>query len=752
MRAQWLLLGGALMLLAGSGYFALRTVATTRPVDPRAAQTPGDDSQESPVREDGTTVAVEAGLVADDQGAARSSAPRRGRVVYSSGGLVPLGSLIHPGAEPDPASQRTWWLDVTASPIAEPIEGGRYELESGLASPQDRVAFAENAVARGVRIDTELLPDIVLDPAPGLVVRVVDEAGAPVPGATLVSMGTVSIGGADRVAAVEYTSDGAGKAAISTLPGESVLRVWDQDGRTALWRGKHLGQSGEIPIILRASFSVTGSIAGMPESSSPCELQIRGPGQDWRELLAVHAIDRANFAVDSVPFTEAGTYVFRLQGPGLQPLETAVEVSAPGESVRIDFDWETGFPLRCLVLDSVEEPVDGVQLVLIWKGETGERMRYLTRTGADGHAEFEHCPDTQIWIRSYADGFIDQRWGPWAAASMTDWRIPLRLEAAGSVRGRVLFEGEPVPDFDLIYWGTDAAQHRVDTIRGAEDGRFEVAAVPLGAAYLTASTDRLPACEPVRVEVRAEPGEEVVLELTSPVVVRGKVVDASTGKGVSGAEVQVHRSYRAESLGEWGEPAMTGSDGAFEGLRLALGSNSIEISADGYSSLWLPRPMDESSPVDLGPIPVDPWQTVEVQLVSEGVVDFTRYMLTAVAKPDAAPVRFSADGLATLTEMRPDAHSLIVNHEGGQVRVAVDVVVRAGQPTFCTIPIQAGRSIRLHAVVDSGEEEAPQVYAKASYRAPNGEPVTSYHMVRDGVASINTISADRVTFSLVLVV
>jgi hypothetical protein len=705
-------------------------------------------------RQVGSTQAVPTGTPRADHARdplSRRRAPLRGTVRLTSGEPVPHGQVVR--VRPlglGPSKQRSWWtLPGPQALTRYPIEAGSYPMGVRASLPPTTLLIASSTgtspVAQLHTADAPP-PDFVLAPVAPLRVRLVDETGRPVPGANLTHSLLLETPGGAYTHAEQHTSTPTGEVTVPAHGGLSALVVRTEGLGQALWLGSLQDAPRPLTITLRARFAAQGRVLGAPSMAAleQCELHLRGPGQDWRERLAVRRLGGAEFDFDDLPFLGPGEYILRLQGEGLQPIEQRVQVEAAGQRVGCDFEWATGTGVRVVAFDPDGVPQADVEVVAIWQAQD-QWLRYVTRTGDDGRALFEQCADSSIWVRSYAPGFVDERWGPISVSTLTTDELELWLDRAGRVRGRVEHRGQPVTDFSVTLWGEDPTQFKTVKFEDRPEGRFEIPGSPIGATRIIASSNDLPACTPRLVEVSQDGTAEVVLELPGTVSAGARVVEAATGEPIGGAVVQAYQEHRGQWLEPWGPALETRADGSFDGLLLSPVTNAIKVSAEGYAAHSSIHSSLQGAQVELGLLTLDRLQEVEVLLVGDGI-DFTQYSASIDATPAAGPVPFDMEGRALLARVPPGSWMASVFTPGPGL-IQSEMRVRAGRPARWQVDLAGGH--QLHVRITHADGPLPSdAWLVADFSGAAG-PTARLVGIANGRATVPGLPAGAVCLSVI---
>jgi hypothetical protein len=198
------------------------------------------------------------------------------------------------------------------------------------------------------------------------------------------------------------------------------------------------------------------------------------------------------------------------------------------------------------------------------------------------------------------------------------------------------------------------------TFSHREDGAFEIELGP-GNWSVQATSKDFPACTPATITIAKEKSSEVVLRLVEPIRGSGVVLSEETGDPVPGAEIQPFSMDGERSVFPWGPPFTSGQDGRFEGRAFVVGSNSVNVQANGYASAKSIAWTDGTRELDFGQIRLARPQRLSVHLNSAGVLGTSLERVTAYSVDGRLPeTAFGADGWVHFEDVSPGSHRLII--------------------------------------------------------------------------------------------
>lgn len=300
---------------------------------------------------------------------------------------------------------------------------------------------------------------------------------------------------------------------------------------------------------------------------------------------------------------EQGRFRTPLLAPGIYLLETQLadgaihhsesfeipplEALAPGESPESfdlgDLQVETGLSIEFLVLDSKGQPVASALVGGGQGARPSELREFRGETDADGRA------DVSGWNPLHPARTVCRAPGFSVAEQRFDQPPPFvlcELQALARILGRVeSVDGDTVIDAHVTIT-SDAGDSK--TLKGGEEGRFEIADLDAGTYELTFVA---PGFDTARTTVELEPGEGRDLEtvaLTPGEELSGRVVDAETGEPVEAARIEI-----LQPVG--GGFTHSRNDGGFDLLTTREETVTLRIGATGYADLQvrIPPPSED---------------------------------------------------------------------------------------------------------------------------------------------------------------
>ena len=258
---------------------------------------------------------------------------------------------------------------------------------------------------------------------------------------------------------------------------------------------------------------------------------------------------------------EPGRYVLAAESPAHLPAKLEVSLASP--PLEVELLLHRGHTLCGMATVAGGRPLAGVEV----SGEVaGAGPGRRAVTGEDGRYRLEGLPAGTVEVEARS-----QTMSPSVLAAAVEFpdgppvemTVDFMFAEPARLKGRVIdFAGRPVPgaSVSIAIQGSFAPFET----SCAEDGSFEFAALPEGAAELSARAAGGVLENPVRVDLRSGIAAEVVIRLAGGGVLAGRVLDPN-GRGFAGVRVQAETGAADE------QPACATTDEegrfAFEALR-----------------------------------------------------------------------------------------------------------------------------------------------------------------------------------------
>ena len=418
-------------------------------------------------------------------------------------------------------------------------------------------------------------------------------------------------------------------------------------------RGPTMGPFTERKIIidLEPGVNVRGQVLDY-EGRLPAEVVIEydSPAGIWETLISLPVRADGSVGPATIPRRRDGVYRVQLEGQLLVPQVQRFDTEEVGATLDLYFDARTGTKLTFRVLNEAEELIEGAKVWMTWPGEDEafprESQVGFLITDSEGLVHFMAPDQGDAVLAAVAEGYAQSQWGPADIQILADDVIDLVLSPAGSIRGKVVFDGKPVPNFTIAYFqGSGYMQYSPINFTDREDGSFELEGVETGEIEILAHAPELAQSDPVVVNV--VPGEvtEVELELTVGGRGYGQVLDAETRQPIPGLEV--HRAIEARSGGigmEFDNFVEPGPDGRFEVNGLFKTRATVALRRDGYMPTDANASRKADGTFDFGLTLMSRSAALVGQVRVPNGVDPTRVSLEITGATYYGPARLDAQG------------------------------------------------------------------------------------------------------------
>jgi hypothetical protein len=602
-------------------------------------------------------------------------------------------------------------------------------------------------------LDLEALPAawpaeilLRLQPESPIDVLVLDDLDRPQPNATVrhqARTGTAEI--YTRFLSEVVATDARGRAAVVPFDGDQTLWA-ERDGLVSLpWCGRR--PSG-IVLRLGRAFTVGGSITSgnvhALESTGERRVLVLGQtGNLWRPLATLRDAAAGEWGPLPIPLEGIAGVRVRLEGGGLVPKEESFDPPRSGTHRRVDFIAETGVDLLMDVQDESGQPIDGARAKAWWgtRESTSGPNHIEARSGPDGRIRLGSVPAGTIKFRVSAPGYGFVESEATAPASLL-----FQLQRGGRIVGRCTHAGDPVEDFQIIYWQSGSVLlHREQSFLGASDGSFELDGLaPVGWSLLAASP-RFPSSKPILVEVKADQETRVVLELPDAIRGIGRVVAFESGLPVPSARVQAFSTGASERSFPWGPPVPVDPDGSFDLDAFVLGPNYLSVDAGGFARADVSATAITDELLDWGDIRLHRPQRLRITLVGcESLEGSTPPDHRVYSHAGLEQKRFDPDGVVEYEAVPPGDHEVFITYPDeswSRLHLRLD----PGADWAYDFKIAGGRRLELR-VLD--EDDAPLESGGAvalAAREENGVLVVRLKMATpDGRMHFDGIRAEQV--------
>lgn len=479
---------------------------------------------------------------------------------------------------------------------------------------------------------------------------------------------------------------------------EEGLRIWGPDLTPGLLPVAP-GQE-EVVVPLRGAASIGGRVIG-PAGEGVEGVRLgarvaewwrimlprRSPGSgglvELGEPLAITGPD-GSFRIGSLP-AEPLELVARAEG--YPPARSGTLEPEPGGAVEVTLKLVQGAAVSLRVLDPAGEPVPGVTVEahvpsvrdagsLLFAGGVesappGEPLASGV-TGEDGRVVLEAVPVGTVDLALSAED--------WVVRTIPDLEVPpegvdlgdQELHRAVSVQGRVVDpEGRPVPGAEVMATRNAEILHFKGDLTAGEDGRFVVEGLdPRGEIYLRARAAGWIPGPPVKVTL--PPEGEVEVPVREGRTLTGRVVDAESGEGLEGLDVELFARRKVAVAGMGSAMSVmpagkttSGQGGTFRVEDLEPGTVVLNVSGGGYQ----PAELQVSVPEDRDPEPVTvrlkPGETLRGRVLGPDGGPVAGATVEATGAESRQMAQTAADGTFVLEGLAPGELRLVATASGG---------------------------------------------------------------------------------------
>lgn len=510
---------------------------------------------------------------------------------------------------------------------------------------------------------------LTLEVAAPIEFEVVDGLGRPQAGARVVHLARARAerGGPryERFLAQEGETDEHGLVRLAAFAGQQV--AWAELGEQCSrpWQG---AARSRVRLALGASFTLAGTISfpdreeWEPDYEGERRILVSGEtGGLWRPLARLRDVDEGPWGPVRIPLEGVTRYVARLEGAPIRPLDEAFDPPAPGARHTIDFVATKDAELYLFVQDEAERPVVNATAT-VWWGPSREH-----------HVEGASRPDGYLYLGTFPPGTVEYEVrAPGRESFRGQETVPcyeavlLTLPKAGGIRGRCLHDGEPVEDFEVIYWreGNPRIPRR-QAFFGRSEGEFELDHLSPGAWFVHAATDALLPGAPVSAQVEAERVAEVEIEVPHGFRGHGRVVDARSGEAVADAWIQLYSTGGLLRSFPWGPRRATARNGTFDLDAFVLGSNSLTVGAPGYAEAQVSRVATSATGLDWGDLSLYRPQSLRMTLLGlQAHPEWSpeAFRFSAIGSFPIPPRAFDSTGTVQVDEVPPGDNRLLVTY------------------------------------------------------------------------------------------
>lgn len=446
--------------------------------------------------------------------------------------------------------------------------------------------------------------------------RVVDEAGAGLPGAAVIA--TL---GARRVADARAAEGG--RFSLDGVPPGATLTASREGYESSAARAE---EGADVELVLRAQTFVSGVVLAAGDLPAPgVQVLARGAG---RAAATTGSGGEFRIAV-----REPGPVTLLAHHSGFGAGELSVEAPASGLELRLS-------PLgaiRARLVDAAGRPIAG-GLATAFRaqggpGEAGEALSTDSPSREDGAIALGGLRQGVYRVLFSAEGFQGaERAGVRVPATGDADLGDVALEAGFEISGAVLKE-DGSPAAGAFVHARAKGSRESDGVAAGDDGAFALRGLKAGSHTLSAFLDKSSG------QVAASAGDRgVVIRLQAPSRLRGRVLDEE-GRTLPRFSVD-------------GEP-LESSDGRFEvAAHPVMGQVFFRVGAPGRLSEFRQARLGPGSVADAGDIALERARAIEGVVQDESGAPVAGAVVTALDRGDPAARDEESGGVVSRTDGR----------------------------------------------------------------------------------------------------
>jgi len=387
------------------------------------------------------------------------------------------------------------------------------------------------------------------------------------------------------------------------------------DGLKSLPRAVRSGDF--VRLELASTVSAVGSVGPNPNGEG-VELSVTCFAIDGVRRVLVgtrRTAIGAPWEMPDLPMPPLGRYIFRFEGDSTTPVERHRTATAPGETIRVDIDIQPGSTSSVRVVDEERKPLPAVEVVATYTNIFSRVVSFSAFTDDEGLCLLKGVPPREGDLIARKAGYAVSPYGwPIHGLLPADEVWEITMTRAPPLRGRCLADGEPVRDFDLIWWPDGLYRSETREFRGVESGEFELLELPAGDVSLVATSDQFGETAATLISLPPSGLADVVLEFPARAVITGVVLDAFTEQPIPDATIQPWAISTTKYLAARGNAVQVDARGAFRAEGFNVGLNRFEVSAPDYAPRMHGVFVESGKEGDAGIIRLARSQSLEIEL------------------------------------------------------------------------------------------------------------------------------------------
>jgi beta-lactamase regulating signal transducer with metallopeptidase domain len=537
---------------------------------------------------------------ADKPAAAGTAAKVTGRVLLAADSRPADGAevrMLRAGFNVLNRDVRQAKSDARGNFVFENVPPGKYRVFAWLGNQSSRSRRFEGEAVE-VAADGTSSP-VLLKLVPGLVFRLKVSAradGKPIAGARI----RLPASDVNRV----YLTDARGEAELQALTPETwtVETIAEHYARDTRSVNVETNDPGVLEIKLKPGGVVEGHVRDEGGHA------LSGVKVKLTDGASVDTDAEGHYRIEHAPAGE--TLKLTATRSGYRPETKECSVDAAGERLtRLDVVMTKrvdGGSVRGLITDTDGKPIAGAEVRN--QGSWSRDLR-LTKTDAAGkfHLEDVFSMGLGHLLLVRAKGFAPQQYPFQPGPPDRPGEVTIKLEPGHALRGRVVNSaGKPIANARVVPVQITGTLHGLFTSVATDaEGRFRLDSLPATVRFDVSAKDYAPAVEK---NLPLDGDKEVEVRLLPMTSIKGRVVDAATGKPISNFILRMSLSHERRA----GEPTrgnlrmsprgeeFVSARGEFEVKDLTPGEAlQIFVTAEGYRRAVIARfevPSDATPP------------------------------------------------------------------------------------------------------------------------------------------------------------
>lgn len=589
---------------------------------------------------------------------------------------------------------------------------GEFSLSNVTTDPAELIVQAPGYVEKRVRGveapagETREGIEIAMSRGTAVTGRVTDPSGQPLSGVTVARDDGNRVMGPPRLSG--NATDAEGKFEIGPFDDEVVTLRFERDGyRHELREVKLSGRTASVDVRMTRGAALTGQV--VTEAGAPVE------------GARVSVRSGADFITQTSATTDSSG-AFRVEGLPEGRVRVSASRSGFSTATRDDVDPSTSGPIRLVLSEggtvagrilglSVSELADAAVEVRSGSGVSRGQVDHSGAFRVDGVA-----PGTAR-VRATVGRFGPGRTSPEASVEVSlgaEAYVELDMSQGYEITGVVSVNGSPASEVMLSFSPADPVIQTRSSATTDSMGRYRAAGLAPG-NYRVSAVRFGTGDVSWQGEYRVEGDDRFDIDIEG-VDLRGRVIDASTGRGVEGAALELRREGGVTFIMP-GTGPVSGPDGSFTFRNITPGRWTVRASAKGLGAA--------AETIDVG----SSGAAIELRLSpSEGVV--MRVVDASSGTPVSSFVsvrdglgqtvlsqlmRPGADGTVRLT-ISPGAYRVRVQAPGYAPRWITVTSPSAG----VTVPLSRGGTLEIN--VGSSEPVRARIVDTTSGEAIDSTP------------------------------